>query len=187
MVELELLTVIGSLGTAVATIILVVLLWKTIQQFETTAKLSTVQMEFRFRPWIGPVNSIKPMGEANGKNQFDVAMKNYGELPATELVASFKMDTKMMTKDSLKSEDIETFNLGPMLPNMEKHYWFFIDCDLIEKAKAGEITIFIALYFEYPTNQEKSGYGMISEYNPKMNGFMHKDMWVEMGKKTPKE
>ena len=139
-------------------------------------------MEFRFRPWIGPVNSIKPMGEANGKNQFDVAMKNYGELPATELVASFKMDTKMMTKEVLKSGDVESFNLGPMLPNMEKHYWFFIDCDLIEKAKRDEIKIFIALYFDYQTNQAKSGYGMISEYNPKMNGFMHKDMWVDMGK-----
>ncbi|HSG84530.1 MAG: hypothetical protein ACE5Q9_04685 [Nitrosopumilus sp.] len=182
MVDLEMLTVIGSLGTAIATIVLVILLWKTIQQFETTAKLSAVQMEFRFRPWIGPVNSIKPMGEANGKNQFDVAMKNYGELPTTELRASFKIDTEMMTKDVFKTEKIEEFNLGPMLPNMEKHYWFFIDCDLIQKAQEGEIKIFIALYFEYPLTQGKSGYGMISEYNPKMNGFIHKDMWVEMGK-----
>jgi len=137
--NLEVLTVIGSLGTAVATIILVILLWKTIQQFETTAKLSAVQMEFRFRPWIGPVNSIKAMGEANGKNQFDVAMKNYGELPTTQLEASFRVDTKMMTKEVFKSEEIEKFNLGPMLPNMEKHYWFFIDCDLIKKAQEGKI------------------------------------------------
>jgi len=181
--DLEVLTVIGSLGTAVATIILVILLWKTIQQFETTAKLSAVQMEFRFRPWIGPVNSIKSMGVANGKNQFDVAMKNYGELPTTHLEALFKVDTKMMTKDVFKSEKFEKFNLGPMLPTMEKHYWFFIDCDLIQKAQEGKIKIFIALYFEYPLTQGKSGYGMISEYNPKIDGFMHKDMWVEMGRK----
>jgi hypothetical protein len=180
--DMEILTVVGSLGTAVATIVLVILLWKTIKQFETTAKLSAYQMEFRFRPWIGPVNSIKPMGEANGKNQFDVAMKNYGELPATHLEASFKMDTKIMTRDILNSEKIEKFNLGPMLPNMEKHYWFFIDCDLIKKAQEGKIKIFIALYFEYPLTAGKSGYGMISEYIPKTNGFMHKDMWVEMGK-----
>ena len=184
MADMEILTVIGSLGTAIATIVLVILLWQTIKQFETTAKLSTVQMEFRFRPWIGPVNSIKAMGEANGKNQFDVAMKNYGELPATQLVASFKMDTEMMSKDVLKSEDIEKFNLGPMLPSMEKHYWFFIDCDLIQKAQEGKIKIFIALYFEYPLTQGTSGYGMISEYNAKMNSFIHKDMWVEMGKNT---
>jgi len=182
MTEIEILSVIGSIGTAIATIILVILLWKTIKQFETTAKLSTVEMEFRFRPWIGPVNTIKAMGEANGKNQFDVALKNYGELPATQLIASFKMDTKIMSKDVLNSEDTEKFNLGPMLPNMEKHYWFFIDCKLIQKAKEGKIKIFIALYFEYPLTQGTSGYGMISEYDPKMNGFIHKDMWVEMGK-----
>ncbi len=70
-----------------------------------------------------------------------------------------------------------------MLPNMEKHYWFFIDCDLVEKAKKEEIKIFIALYFEYPLTEGTSGYGMISEYNPKMNGFVHKDMWVA-GKNT---
>ena len=136
--NMEILSVIGSLGTAVATIILVILLWKTIQQFETTAKLSAVQMEFRFRPWIGPVNSIKAMGEENGKNQFDVAIKNYGELPTTHLKASFKIDTKMISKEEFKAEKIEKFNLGPMLPNMEKHYWFFIDCDLVQKAQEGE-------------------------------------------------
>ena len=178
MVDLELFTVVGSLGTAIATIVLVILLWKTIKQFETTAKLSQVQTEFRFRPWIGPVNSIKPMGEADGKNQFEVSLKNYGELPATYVNASFMMGTEMLSKESLNSEKIEKFNLGPMLPNMEKHYWFFIDCDLIERARKGETEIFIALYFEHPLTEGTSGYGMISEYNPKMNGFVHRDMWV---------
>jgi len=28
---------------------------------------------------------------------------------------------------------------------------------------------------------------MISEYNPKMNGFIHKDMWVEMGRDLVKK
>ena len=65
-----------------------------------------------------------------------------------------------------------------MLPNMEKHYWFFIDSERIKKAKEGKTKIFIALYFEYPLTQGTSGYGMISEYIPKMNSFIHKDMWV---------
>ena len=97
------------------------------------------------------------------------------------------MDNEMMSKEDIKSKDIEKFNLGPMLPSMEKHYWFFIDCDLIQKAQEGKIKIFIALYFEYPLTQGTSGYGMISEYNPKMNSFIHKDMWVEMGKNTVKK
>jgi len=65
-----------------------------------------------------------------------------------------------------------------MLPNMEKHYWFFIDSELIQKAKEAKIKIFIALYFEYPITEGTSGYGMISEYNSKMNSFIHRDMWV---------
>ena len=105
MEDMEILSVIGSLGTAIATIVLVILLWKTIKQFETTAILRAHQMEFRFRPWIGPVTTIKAMGEANGKNQFDVALNNYGALPATYLKASFKLDTEMMSKDVLASND----------------------------------------------------------------------------------
>jgi len=88
----------------------------------------------------------------------------------------------MMSKEILKTDTIESFNLGPMLPNMEKHYWFFIDCDLVDKAKEGKEKIFIILYFEYPVSGGKSGYGMISEYNSDIDGFAHKEMWVESPK-----
>jgi len=178
MTEIEILGVVGSIATAAATILLVYLLWRAIKQMEVTVKLSKVQTEFRFQPWIGPHNNIKVIGEANGKTQFDVELKNYGELPATYLKASFKMDTQIMSKEVLNSEKIDKFNLGPMLPNMVKHYWFFIDSKLIQKAKDGKTKIFIALYFEYPTTEGISGYGMISEYIPKKNGFIHKDMWI---------
>ncbi len=66
-----------------------------------------------------------------------------------------------------------------MLPNMEKHYWFFLEHDLINRAKEGKEKIFTAVYFEYPVSGGKSGYGMISEYNAQTNGFIHKEMWVE--------
>jgi len=41
------------------------------------------------------------------------------------------------------------------------------------------------LYFEYPVTDGKSGYGMISEYDPQNNGFTHKDMWVESPNDLP--
>jgi len=178
MTEVEVLGVVGSLATAVATIVLVYLLWRTIKQLEVTVKLGKVQTEFRFRPWIGPVNNIQLMGEIEGKTKFDVTIKNYGELPSTYLKVSFKINTEMMSKEKFVSEKSDNFNLGPMLPNMEKHYWFFIDSELIQKAKYGKTKIFIALYFEYPTPEGTSGYGMISEFSPKMDNFMHRDMWV---------
>jgi len=40
---------IASIATAVATIALVFVLWKTIKQFEATVQLSRVQTEFRLR------------------------------------------------------------------------------------------------------------------------------------------
>ena len=179
MEEFELLSVIGSLATAVATIVLVILLWRTIKQMETTVKLSKIQTEFRFRPWIGPVNSVKHMGESDGKEKFDITIKNYGELPATFVKASFRIDMEIIKKHDLKFEEKDKFNLGPMLPTMEKHYWFFIDTQTIQRAKKGELKIFIALFFEYPITNRNSGYGMISQYNPQTDMFAHSEMWVE--------
>ncbi len=119
---------IGAIATAVATIALVFVLWKTIKQLEASVKLSKVQTEFRFRPWIGPFHEIKKVEQSvNDKVQFDVSIKNFGELPAKSVVVKFKMDTKMLKRDVLQSNGVETFNLGPVLPNMEKHYWFFIE------------------------------------------------------------
>ena len=180
MAEFEFIQAGAAIGTAVATIALVILLYRTIKQMEATVHLSRVQTEYRFRPWIGPVNSIKENKQSiNGKRQFDIAIKNFGEIPAEYVKAYFKMDDKIMEKEVLKSDTVETFNLGPMLPNMEKHYWFFIERELMSKVQAGNGSIFIAVYFEYPVSGGESGYGMISEYNPQTNGFIHKDMWVE--------
>ena len=186
MVDLAVLETIGVLATAGATTALVFLLYRTVKQLEGTVKLSKIQTDYRFRPWIGPHNSIKALSPNGGKNQYDCTIKNYGEIPAQYVKAYCKIDTKLMSRDIFKSEPGQTFNLGPMLPNMEKHYWVFIDSSLIKKAKEGSEKIFSALYFEYPLSDGKSGYGMISEYDPQNDGFIHKDMWVESSTDLPK-
>lgn len=171
---------LSSIGTAVGTIALVFLFWKTIQQLEETVKLSRVQSVHRFRPWVGPINNIELMSASQDRQQFSITLKNYGEIPASSVVAMFMMNDQMMTRETLKnSKSPDSFNLGPLLPNMEKRYWFFIDSDLIQKAKGGNVQIFISLYFAYEHPGGKSGYGMISQFVPKTNGFVHKDMWVE--------
>ena len=69
---------IGAIATAVATIALVFVLWRTIRQLEASVKLSKVQTEFRFRPWIGPLHDIKKVEQSvNDKTQFDVSIKNF--------------------------------------------------------------------------------------------------------------
>ena len=137
-VDLDIVTSIGTIGTAFATIALVFLLYKAIKQMESTVHLSKLQSEFRFRPWVGPNGGIKE-ASVNSKNQyqFDVSLKNYGEIPAEYVTAYSKQDSKQIQKSDLKLKEFESFNLGPMLPNMEKHYWIFNILFLEAKAVMG--------------------------------------------------
>jgi len=185
MVDLAVLEAVGVLVAAGANIALVFLLYRTVKQLEATVHLSKIQIDYRFRPWIGPLNSIKALPPKGDTNQYDCTIKNYGEIPAQYVKAYCKIDTKIMDRDVFKSNPGKTFNLGPLLPNMEKHYWVFIDSSLIKKAKEGSEKIFSALYFEYPLSDGKSGYGMISEYDPQNDGFIHKDMWVDSTNDLP--
>jgi len=177
--DYSVLGTVGSFATAVASVILVFLLWRTVKQMEYTVKLSKVQTEHRFRPWIGPEGNIKHLNVTDDNYQFDVVLKNFGELPAANVTASYKIKNEIINKSEITKTVDHKFNLGPLLPNMEKHYWFFINSDLIKKAINQETQIFIALYFEYEAVGKKSGYGMISQYDSKTNSFSHKDMWVE--------
>lgn len=185
MIDVAVLETVGVLGTAAATIALVILLYRTVKQLEATVHLSKIQTDYRFRPWIGPLNSIKALPPNGNQNQYDCTIKNYGEIPAQNVKAYCKIDTTLMDRDVFKSNPGKTFNLGPLLPNMEKHYWIFIDSELIKKAKEGTQKVYSALYFEYPVTGGNSGYGMISEYDPKNNSFIHKDMWVQSPNDLP--
>ena len=182
MADYDILTVIGqigAIGTAIGTIALAFLFWKTIQQLEETVKLSRIQANYRFRPWIGPFNKIEYLSSANGKDQFSITIKNYGEIPSSSVTAKYLMKDELPNRDMLKSNDVASFNLGPLLPNMEKRYWFFIESDLIQKAKIGTGEIFILLYFQYEHLGGKSGYGLISRYDSVSNSFVHVDMWID--------
>ena len=177
-IPLEILVAIAHWLTGAGTIILAVAIFMTFRHLEASTKMNKIEIEYRLRPWIGPLNSIKALPPNEKTNQYDCTIKNYGQLPAQNVKAYCKIDTKIMDRDVFKSNPGKTFNLGPLLPNMEKHYWVLIDSSLIKKAKEGSEKIFSALYFEYPVTGGKSGYGMISEYDPQNDGFIHKDMWV---------
>lgn len=177
--ELETIGQIGSIGTALATLALVFLFWKTIQQLEETVKVSRIQTTHRFRPWVGPSDSIKQMSAKDGREQFSITIKNYGELPSSNVIVSFNVKNQEITRTMLRSDGATDFALGPLLPNMEKRYWLFIDSSLISKARSEEEQLFISLYFGYEYQGGKSGYGMISHFDAKTNTFIHKDMWVD--------
>jgi len=183
--SLELWVTLAHWTTGVATVVLAVCLIRTFKHMEAVTKMTTMETQYRLRPWIGPINGISKMDHSiNEKCQFDIAIKNYGELPATGVTVKFKMATKIPSREDTKSSDLESFDLGPMLPNMQKHYWFFIEPELWKKALEGQEKIFTILYFEYKTGAAKSGYGMISEYVPTSQNFVHRDMWIDDAKLT---
>src|SRR5262245_3582644 len=86
MAEIEISVLLEIASVAVETAI-VILLVKTVKDYAEVAKMSRLQVKQRFRPWIGPTSGIEFMREADGKHQFSVAIKNFGEIPATKVVA----------------------------------------------------------------------------------------------------
>jgi len=159
----------------------VVLLWKTVKDFAELAKVSKLQTEVRFRPWVGPSGGFELLRDDDGKKQYSIAMKNFGEVPATNVVVScIVSDTKPDKSDSMaQSNGNNPFHLGPLLPGMEKRYWIFLDKERYKKTMEGTSNVFIFLYFSYVFSGGKSGYGMISQLDSKTSNFIHREMWID--------
>ncbi len=159
----------------------VVLLWKTVKDFAELAKVSKLQTEVRFRPWVGPSGGFELLRDDDDKKQYSIAMKNFGEVPATNVVVScIVSDTKPDKSDSMaQSNGNNQFHLGPLLPGMEKRYWIFLDKERYKKTMEGTSNVFIFLYFSYVFSGGKSGYGMISQLDSKTSNFIHREMWID--------
>jgi len=176
-----------ELGSLIVETVIVILLIKTVRDYAEVAKMSRLQVKQRFRPWIGPTTGIDLIKENDGKHQYSVTVKNFGEIPATRVTASSTTTTSLPTRNFLGGNDgndgskqnFDSFVIGPLLPNMEKRYWIFIDSRLIQGSKDGASQLYTLVHFSYEYEGGKSSYGMISEYNPKTGIFIHKDMWVE--------
>ena len=120
-----------SLATLIVEAIIVVLLYRTVKDFAEVAKLSRLEVKQRFRPWIGPsTGKIEFIRSEDGKEQYSIAIKNFGEIAATNVVAMSIKGNEMpstSTRDilSMSSDDsskVDKFTLGSLLPNMEKQY-----------------------------------------------------------------
>jgi len=177
--SLEFWATIAHWLTGIGTVVLAIALFKTFKHLEVVTKMSAIETEYRLRPWIGPTSGIKKMDNSiNGHIQFSITIKNFGDLPASGVKAKSIVSTKPLSKESLK-ESLSEFNLGPLLPHMEKSYWFFVDNSMWDDASNGNVPLFIAIYFEYPSVAGSNGYGMISEYNKNSQIFVHTEMWID--------
>jgi uncharacterized repeat protein (TIGR01451 family) len=164
--------------------IVIILLWKTVKDFSELAKVSKLQTEVRFRPWVGPSGGFELLREDDSKKQYSIAMKNFGEVPASNVIVTCTITDSMPDKlsflnDNTKADSKNQFQLGPLLPGMEKRYWVFIENERYRRAMDGTSNIFIFIYFLYLFSGGKSGYGMISQLDNKSNNFVHKEMWID--------
>jgi hypothetical protein len=182
----SLLTVINEYFEIMAVFLemaVVVLLWKTVKDFAELAKVSKLQTQVRFRPWVGPSGGFEFLRDDNDKKQYSIAMKNFGEVPASNvIVTSTISDTKpdkLSVLDSSRQAGASEFHIGPLLPGMEKRYWVFIENERYRKTMNGTSNLFVFIYFTYLYSGGKSGYGMISQLDSKTNNFVHREMWID--------
>jgi hypothetical protein len=161
----------------------VVLLWKTVKDFAELAKVSKLQTEVRFRPWVGPSGGFEYLRDDNDKKQYAIAMKNFGEVPASNVIVTSTISEikpeKISVLNGSKQDGVSEFHIGPLLPGMEKRYWVFIENERYRKAVEGASNLFVFIYFSYFYSSGKSGYGMISQFDGKTNNFIHREMWID--------
>jgi len=180
--NLELVVGIAHWLTGIGTVVLAIALVRTFKHMEAVTKMTSIETEYRLRPWIGPTGPIKKMEKSISDDcQFDITIKNYGEIPANAVIAKFVKSSEPLSRESFQSDNVTSYDLGPVMPTMEKHYWFFIDSETWKKADSGSEPLHTGLYFEYNHAGKKSGYGMLSEYNSTTKNFVHKDMWIDDG------
>jgi len=161
----------------------VILLWKTVKDFAELAKVSKLQTEVRFRPWIGPSGGFEFLRDNNDKKQYSIAMKNFGEVPASNVIVTSTISDTKLDKVSVignsKQYGASEFQIGPLLPGMEKRYWIFIENEHYKKTIEGASNLFVFIYFSYFYSGGQSGYGMISQLDSKTNNFVHREMWID--------
>lgn len=174
--DLEFVATMGHLMTGFGTIILAFLLYKTFRHLEASTRAANIQTEYKLRPWVGPTGAIQQLFRDAKKTRIEITIKNFGDLPATNVIAYSIASISEIAKDEVhKSSKVD---LGPVLPNMEKHYWFDIPNEVIDEAIKSKTKISGGLLFEYPLSYGNSEYGMISEIDPETFKFVHKEMWV---------
>jgi hypothetical protein len=171
-----------GLASVLVDAVIAVLLFKTVRDYAEVAKVSKLQAKHRFRPWVGPSGSIEFKGDSNGKYQYVITIKNYGEIPSASVIGMSSSSLVMPHRDTIKNDkSLDTSVLGPLLPYMEKRYWVFVESELMEMARKQGKQIFMLVYFSYEISElsSKNGYGIISQLDPGTHNFIHKDMWVD--------
>jgi len=177
MAELDLLVDIALIAGESALVAMTILIWKEIVHIDEVFKFTKLQSQ----PWVGPSdgNILSDPNPPLGKEKFIIKLKNFGKTPAKNVTIHFISQNKKLSKSSLQESNVNKFSLGPMLPNMEKSYWFYLDSDEMQKARKNAAQVFIGIYISYEFSGGKNGYGLISHFDSYEDGFVKTEMWED--------
>jgi len=95
---LALIATMGHLMTGVGTVVLVILIIKTLKHMEVATRFTEVQTNYKFRPWVGPSNIIKEIESDDKNNRFEIMLKNFGDLPAPSVTVKSIVSESQITR-----------------------------------------------------------------------------------------
>jgi len=130
-------------------------------------------------PSIGAINNTLFGTKLNNKEKFIIKLKNFGETPAKTVTVYFTLQNKTPTKEKLYDNKENDLDLGPMLPFMEKSYWFYVDSDVMQKLRKNEEQIYACLFISYESEGGKYQYGIVYKYDSHEDGFVKTEMWED--------
>jgi len=135
-------------------------------------------LKLKSRPWVGPTDSsIIYATKSDDEKNFSITLKNFGQIKAKNVKVYFTAQDQKPSKAQLNASNISKSNLGSLMPQLQTDYSFVVDSNKIQKAKTNGEPLFVGLYFSYEFGSTKSGYGLISEYNPQSRSFERMETW----------
>lgn len=141
------------------------------------SRLTKQQMNASLRPWLGPAEESL---QITGINQLTFSYRNFGQLPNTKLQLKKIRKESMIQRSELMQSKKEPIDFGGIcFPDQVRDYIIeFTTPDITEKAKNGEIKLFMGLVLEYEFANNKSGeYGVVFEYRTDLKHFVIRDEW----------
>ena len=76
--QIEIVIGVAHWMTGIGTVVLAIALIRTFKHMEAVTKMTTIETNYRLRPWIGPTGPIKKMEKSITDDcQFDIPIKNF--------------------------------------------------------------------------------------------------------------
>jgi len=162
---------------SIAIVVMAFLVTNAFQKVKKTDKMISLQSQ----PWVAPSDGsiLLDPNSPPDKEKFIIKLKNFGKTPAKSVTIHFISQNQKPSKKDLQESNVNKFSLGPMPPNMEKSYWFYLDSDEMQKVRKNTAQVFIGIYISCEFPGGKNGYGLIGHFDSHEDGFVKTEMWED--------